>query len=753
MALLLTIAFLFAVTSSQRVVHAITPAAAMREAPARIMSAAADVAVQVGTSRGATVALPADHTPVATRLLSATASSSPLQREIFGFVNAGNLGDPNVGYTSWNFNLLSTVAFFGLDVKGGDGSVDTSATGWLVLHSSTMTNFVSTAHAFGVRVIISFNLHDFSADPNNQTCQALDPTTGAPQNTIKIAQQEVAQTGTDGINIDYEGTRTVCANGADSRDEMVAFTKNLRAAMPSPNYISIDTYTGSAEDNQEFFNVTGLAPYVDSFFVMAYDMDYANFGQPPLNCSSYCFNPISPLSGYRFNVTSSMSQYTALVPASKVILGQPYYGRRGCVPNLTTAHQMPIPNTNFVTPTYQYASTVPISTGVFNFASHRDPVDGVSEWDTWYDSDFTCNREQYFDDIGSLAAKYDLVNHDGLRGVGFFTLDYAGGASELWQQIAIKFTPYWASLGGAIISSPHGISWGPNRVDVFAVGSDHGLWHRAWDGTRWWPWDTVHGVLTADPVVVSPTGGRLDVFARGSDGALWHIDWNQTAWSGWESLGGNITSLPAVTSSSSSQMDVFVRGSDNALWHRSWNGATWTAWDSVGGVITSDPSAVSWGAGRLDVFAEGSDSALWHRAWTGTWQQWESLGGSLTADPAAVTWGANRLDVFVRGSDNRLWHRGWDGTQWWPWDALGGQVASQISATSWGPGRLDAFAVGTDTQLWHRWWTGTAWSPWQSLAGLWAGNPSASVRSEGVVNLFERGGQAGDLWQATMVTN
>ncbi len=758
--LLLAVLFIAIGSTSAHATGHIAVPSATKEAPPRIMATAAAQADLHPSGSSPTVVSGAKvQQQPATSVLPATASTSPLssastsplQREVFGFVNAGNLGDPNVGYPSWNFSLLSTVAYFGLHVKSGDGSVDTSDTGWLVLHSSTWSSFLSTAHAHGVRAIISLNVHDFSADPNNQTCGALAPANA--QTTINIAVQLLAQTGADGINIDYEGTNTTCADGSASRDEMTAFTKNLRAAMPN-NYIAIDTYSGSAEDNLEFFDIAGLGPYVDSFFVMAYDMDYANYSSPPVNCSSYCFNPISPLSGYAFNDTSSMAQYTALVPASKVILGQPYYGRRGCVNSLTAAYQAPIPNTNFVTPTYQFASTIPSQSGVSNFTAHRDPADGVSEWDTWYDTDFKCNREQYFDDTVSLAAKYDLVNRDGLRGVGFFTLDYAGGASELWQEIAIKFTPYWSSLGGSIVSSPHSVSWGPNRIDAFAVGTDNALWHRAWDGTQWLPWNTLHGVLTSDPIVVSPTSGRIDVFARGSDRALWHIDWNQTAWSSWESLGGIIVGPPSVVSSSSTQMDVVALGSDNAVWHRSWNGTTWAPWDKVGGVGTSNPSVVSWGAGRLDVFVRGSDYALWHRAWiSGTWQPWESLGGYIASNPAPVTWGTNRLDVFVRGGDGHLWHRAWDGTKWWPWESLGGYVASQLAVTSWGPGRLDIFAVGGDSQLWHRWWNGTAWGGWQSLQGQWTANPSASVRSVGIVNLFERGGPTNALWQASMVTS
>src|SRR4030088_498819 len=37
-------------------------------------------------------------------------------REIFGFGLASSLSDPTIGYSTWDFSLLSTVAYFGLHI-------------------------------------------------------------------------------------------------------------------------------------------------------------------------------------------------------------------------------------------------------------------------------------------------------------------------------------------------------------------------------------------------------------------------------------------------------------------------------------------------------------------------------------------------------------------------------------------------------------------------------------------------------------
>ena len=50
-----------------------------------------------------------------------------LRREVFGFALASSLSDPTLGYPSWNFSRLSTVAFFGLHVQDDGTSPPTRA--------------------------------------------------------------------------------------------------------------------------------------------------------------------------------------------------------------------------------------------------------------------------------------------------------------------------------------------------------------------------------------------------------------------------------------------------------------------------------------------------------------------------------------------------------------------------------------------------------------------------------------------------
>jgi len=634
-------------------------------------------------------------------LHAATTASPPLSREIFGFALASSLSDPTVGYGTWDFSLLTTVAFFGLHVQ--DDGTFASDSGAAVWNSAQLTNLVTVAHAHGTKVVLTIVEHDFSPGSPHM-CSALASSATTITNTVNGIKAK----GVDGVNVDYEGLNGACGSADTSyaRHAFTAFVTSLRRALPAGSYLSVDTYASSAADLIGFFDISGISASVDSFFVMAYDLEYSNYSRAPTRCSTFCLGPTSPLSGYYYTDASTAQQYLAVTPASKIILGVPYYGRKACV-GAIAPNQYPVGGV--VADSYLNASQESTSPDVKagTYATHRDANDpgGAERWDTWYNTSLNCWRELYWDDTASLGRKYDLVNSDGLRGVGIWNLNYGGGAAELWQLLASRFAPGpWTSLGGGLTSSPAASSW---------------------------------------------SAGRADVFVRGTDNALYHSTWNGSALSAWSSLGGALTSGPAAVSWGPNRIDVFARGSNSALYHRVWAGA-WYGWESLGGALTSGPAVASWGTGRLDVFARGTDNGLWHRFWDGQrWSSWESLGGVLTSDPAAVSWGPNRIDVFASGTDNALYHRWSDGIHWYGWERLGGVLTSSPAAASCSSGHLAIFATGGGSATYELRFDG-AWGSWQSLGGQWTSGPGVVCLTGTTTDqLFERGTDNG-LWQRSV---
>ena len=265
-----------------------------------------------------------------------------------------------------------------------------------------------------------------------------------------------------------------------------------------------------------------------------------------------------------------------------------------------------------------------------------------------------------------------------------------------------------SAAGAATHTVPGGS--GDTQDDVFVAGSDNNLHHTFHSDffPTWSSWENLGGVLTSAPSAVSwGNQNRIDVFARGTDNGLWHKWWTGSSWSGWESLGGSLTSDPVVTSWAAGRLDVFVRGTDNQMWHRFFAGS-WSGWEPLGGFLNSAPGGVSWGPNRIDVFVQGTDHAIWHRWWDGAaWRGWESLHGSITQAPAATSRGAGDLEVYALDSAaganlvHLSYSGGWSGPRaegpYWNgnWGFSPG-VASDPFVV--GP---ETFMVGGDKTVWH----------------------------------------------------
>ncbi|MDQ6744052.1 MAG: glycosyl hydrolase family 18 protein, partial [Candidatus Dormibacteraeota bacterium] len=507
----------------------------------------------------------------------------------------------------------------------------------------------------------------------------------------------------DGVNVDFEGTSAGYPSVQGGMTNFMAQMTQRVHQWRSSAFVTVDTYSGSASWDGGIFRIGSLAPVVDAMLVMAYDMVFGDLsGQA---------GPNAPLRAYPpYDDTDAVNQYLSKAPASRVILGVPYYGYKW-----STTSNRPNARTSSGPQPETYGAAV---SDVSCFSAHNLQLtsqwDGTaaSPWVSWFSpaSGDPCGgnhgswRELYYDNATSLGFKYDLVNGSNLRGAGMWALGYDGGSPDLWNELALKFSavPTWDSLGGTLTGGPSAASWAPNRLDVFGRGVDRQLWHRAWNGSAWGGWEPRGGVLAAGtaPAAVSWGNGRLDVFVQGTDGGVWHSWYDGGVWNGWEPLGGHVTSSPAVASWSGGRLDVFARGDDNGLWHRWFDGGAWSSWEPLGGRLAAAPAATGRGRGALDVFVKGTDSQLWHLWWDGSrWGGWQPLGGQLTSAPAASSWGPSRIDVVALGPAHELRHLYWS-DQWSPWLSRGGTGTSDPALTSPGYGLVYAVVRGTDNAAW-----------------------------------------------------
>ena len=451
--------------------------------------------------------------------------TSGLRREVFGFALASSLSDPTVGYPSWNFNLLSTVAFFGLHVND-DGTIANDS-GLTVWNSTQLSDLVTTAHSHGVKVVLTVIKQDFNSGTPDM-CAAL----AQRATTVSQTATQVSAKGVDGVNFDFEGLNGTCPNGQSAQSMMTDLARQMRAALPSGSYLSVDTYASSAGDSLGFFDVPGLNAYVDSFFVMAYDLEYSNYTHPPTSCAQFCLGPTAPLTSYYYNDTTTASQYISAVGAGKVILGVPYYGRKACVGS-PAPNQFPTGAVAADTYLDAISESGQPQVQPGSYVKHRDANDpsGQERWDTWYNTTLACNRELYWDDTVSLGKKYDLVNGDALRGVGIWNLNYGGGASELWGTLdshfvactAASVTPQPGSFaGGTTIALTAGATGCSNPEFEFWVMSPGGYWQvlRAYGSNPSFSWNTAGLPLGAYQVAVwaRQQGGGTSTYEAGAGG-------------------------------------------------------------------------------------------------------------------------------------------------------------------------------------------------------------------------------------------
>ncbi|HEX3947970.1 MAG TPA: glycoside hydrolase family 18 protein, partial [Acidimicrobiales bacterium] len=166
--------------------------------------------------------------------------------------------------------------------------------------------------------------------------------------------------------------------------------------------VTMDTYASSAADGQGFYDIGALAQVVDGFFVMQYSPNLS--GSPEAT---------SPLTSPLFSDLTTVREYTAAVPAAKVILGAPFYGLDWPTNGDTLAA----------------AATGPVadlSYGQIAGAGHP------AYWDPVTDSAWTAYQvgaqwhETFYDDPTSLYQIAQLAGQSGLGGVGIWALGMDG---------------------------------------------------------------------------------------------------------------------------------------------------------------------------------------------------------------------------------------------------------------------------------------------------------------------------------------
>jgi hypothetical protein len=90
----------------------------------------------------------------------------------------------------------------------------------------------------------------------------------------------------------------------------------------------------------------------------------------------------------------------------------------------------------------------------------------------------------------------------------------------------------WEDLAGIITAGPGASSRGINRLDCFVKGADNAVWYKWIDVSIvhghpgvWSGWHSLGGVIDNEPRAVSWGPNRIDMFARGMNNHMYHKWW------------------------------------------------------------------------------------------------------------------------------------------------------------------------------------------------------------------------------------
>jgi spore germination protein YaaH len=338
-------------------------------------------------SRTTAADLPAATTAPAPAPPSLAGSPALQSHEVFGFAPYWTLPQE----AGFNVSDLTTIAYFSVDVNG-NGTVQNSGPGWTGYESQALSDLITRAHASGSRVVLTATC--FGQGALNQLTS--DPAAGKRLATALV--QLVSAKNLDGVNLDFEG------EGSADQTGLTSVVSQVSAAIRAANshwQVTMDTYASAAGDPGGFYDIDGLAQSVDAFFVMAYDMN----GRAP--------SPTAALTGSGFTDLDALQQYTSVVPASKVILGVPYYGYDWPTagPGLGAAA------TGGKTP-LSYAQIVKAKHPVYWDPATQTAWTSYQVGGQWH--------QTWFDDPTSLALKAQLANMFHIAGLGVWALGMDG---------------------------------------------------------------------------------------------------------------------------------------------------------------------------------------------------------------------------------------------------------------------------------------------------------------------------------------
>ena len=343
--------------------------------------------------------------------------------EVFGFLPDWKLGDAD----TIDLDRLTTLAWFGLEAHPEGCLIRATETGeptagWAGWTGETFGDLMARAQQAGVRVVLTVERFAWDADGKRATVRLLKDAEARATLVADIVAT-ITDRGADGVNLDFEPLP------GGVRKQFTAMVRELRAAMDAVDPALQLTFDLGADGADYDVRRLTAADAADAAFLMGYEYRTA---------SSRVAGSVAPLVDPKGrDLRGSVRAILRRVPADRVILGLPWYGRawstRGPEPRARTR---------------QGAGYLDPSTATYDAAIARATSSGrryeraaASAWSLYRASACqTCVvswRQLWYDDVDAFGAKARFALGKGLRGVGIWALGYQGMRPELWSVLRL----------------------------------------------------------------------------------------------------------------------------------------------------------------------------------------------------------------------------------------------------------------------------------------------------------------------------
>ena len=287
-------------------------------------------------------------------------------------------------------------------------------------------NLTCAAHAHGARVVMA------------APATLLTDNTTAQTEWAEAALADVADGLYDGVVFDFEDPLPARGDGARQYAELIAETKRVFAASNPSLQVSTCVAWSPDDIDGRGYDIVDMCAASDLCYVMDYDTRSQVFTQCLASANA-------PLPGAIYGI----GRYLDLgVPASKLVLGVPWYGYRyECLAGTPAdAVYCPISFVPFrgVNCSDAAGSEMPyafIGGALINAVASGWDESMSAPWMNLIEGS-NVTVQYWYDDPRSLSLKYAFAKQAGLRGVGPFT----------WDDLDIAYFPDQAAMWGAFAS-------------------------------------------------------------------------------------------------------------------------------------------------------------------------------------------------------------------------------------------------------------------------------------------------------------